>query len=766
MRSSVSSAPDGSVEHATASDSIDGGASFQFVDAPPPPIVTQISQATQPNPYTQSQQIDTQLLPPPLNTPRAAVSHFNTSIPHSSHTASTVNTDLNAILPVRHSRRIAHATAERDARLQSIRRVINDDKQRRSSLGSDVGHNVSAQSTPPSATDGDGNCDPTFEELNEKYIPPLDKEYPTPDFCHDAIQAMLVEGFGVSEPREYQIRDIFLLSFLKIRFMYLIRKCGEGKSLVSLGAAAILRGFCIVLVPLHGLGSDQVSKSKRPEAGVHAYHVDEFRDADYPQLRERLRSYTPDDDTSIICYISPQQLKPGSNWYALLMNLAQKGYISMFTVDEVHATVENHDSFRPEFKAAVDTIRTLISTSNQYHPDHVIPLLAMSATFPIEAQQCFNALVGSFPDIVDWGPMDKRNVGIYCKIDGDPVNTLLKDWAAHVTDDPDMKSLLYSNSAQACDETLIQRLEKKRDTLPKAITAGKEFVSLVGEGGLMLKTFLAAAFCAEDDFVDEYDLPNVWCMPCTSAANCGVSSKKCRKCYRYGLCPNWNDLIQEIGRVDRLLDALYGANVYCIYMNVKTFLSIWIRSQRQSNADVRRRHEKQLFQVLRFLVLPDRCYHEAIEEHFENPATYQSRGKCGNLCSFCTGAYKKFSGAISKDHLIGALIANIFDRGDNVSGDRFVGFMTDNKNMNRIKKSVWGDSTAVPSGQVHGLVLMLFAAGIIYPTLASDDLVGSKTLKPKDVKVCLKKVLMEDATGTYDAYAANDDSYWTKFQLR
>ena len=182
MRSSVSSAPDGSVEHATASDSIDGGASFQFVDAPPPPIVTQISQATQPNPYTQSQQIDTQLLPPPLNTPRAAVSHFNTSIPHSSHTASTVNTDLNAILPVRHSRRIAHATAERDARLQSIRRIINDDKQRRSSLGSDVGHNVSAQSTPPSATDGDGNCDPTFEELNEKYIPPLVKEYPTPDF--------------------------------------------------------------------------------------------------------------------------------------------------------------------------------------------------------------------------------------------------------------------------------------------------------------------------------------------------------------------------------------------------------------------------------------------------------------------------------------------------------------------------------------------------------------------------------------------------------
>ena len=58
-----------------------------------------------------------------------------------------------------------------------------------------------------------------------------------------------------------------------------------------------------------------------------------------------------------------------------------------------------------------------------------------------------------------------------------------------------MKSLLYSNSAKACDETILNWLEKKRDTLPKTLTEGKEFVSLVGDGGLMLKTFLASAFC-------------------------------------------------------------------------------------------------------------------------------------------------------------------------------------------------------------------------------------------------------------------------------
>ena len=67
---------------------------------------------------------------------------------------------------------------------------------------------------------------------------------------------------------------------------------------------------------------------------------------------------------------------------------------------------------------------------------------------------------------------------------------------------------------------------------------------------------------------------------------------------------------------------------------------------------------------------------------------------------------------------------------------------------------------------MHGLVLMLFAAGIVYPSLPSPDQIGSKTLKPKDAMVYLKRVSMEDDTGTYDSYAANDPSYWSRFHLR
>ena len=59
--------------------------------------------------------------------------------------------------------------------------------------------------------------------------------------------------------------------------------------------------------------------------------------------------------------------------------------------------------------------------------------------------------------------------------------------------------------------------------------------------------------------------------------------------------------------------------------------------QRESKQAVRTRKEMQLFEVLNFMILPTRCYHEYLEEYFENPATYVTRGPCGNNCSYCTG---------------------------------------------------------------------------------------------------------------------------------
>ena len=85
---------------------------------------------------------------------------------------------------------------------------------------------------------------------------------------------MLSQTFGTSEPRQYQVDSIFHLAYRKIDLMYLIRKTGEGKSLVLQGLAAARRGITVVLGPLHGLGTDQATKTKRIDKGIEGWHLD------------------------------------------------------------------------------------------------------------------------------------------------------------------------------------------------------------------------------------------------------------------------------------------------------------------------------------------------------------------------------------------------------------------------------------------------------------------------------------------------------------
>jgi hypothetical protein len=105
---------------------------------------------------------------------------------------------------------------------------------------------------------------------------------------------------------------------------------------------------------------------------------------------------------------------------------------------------------------------------------------------------------------------------------------------------------------------------------------------------------------------------------------------------------------------------------------------LWVRTQGEENPALRHRYESQLFQVLRFLVIPTKCYHEAIEEHFENPSTYESRGPCIDNCTFCCGEHVDLTGVISKRHLMGALQANIFLRGS-VPANKLVTLLTDKR---------------------------------------------------------------------------------------
>jgi superfamily II DNA helicase RecQ len=75
------------------------------------------------------------------------------------------------------------------------------------------------------------------------------------------IVHVMAKVWGILSPREFQVRAIGQLVFHPKTCLYLIRKTGEGKSVVVLTSATPLRGITLVVVSLLGLGCDQVAKA-------------------------------------------------------------------------------------------------------------------------------------------------------------------------------------------------------------------------------------------------------------------------------------------------------------------------------------------------------------------------------------------------------------------------------------------------------------------------------------------------------------------------
>jgi superfamily II DNA helicase RecQ len=82
--------------------------------------------------------------------------------------------------------------------------------------------------------------------------------------------------WGILSPRKFQIEAVARLVFEPKTCLFLIQKTGKGKpAVVVLTASTRLRGITLVVVPLLGLGCDQVSKAQRCHHKAEAFHLDE-----------------------------------------------------------------------------------------------------------------------------------------------------------------------------------------------------------------------------------------------------------------------------------------------------------------------------------------------------------------------------------------------------------------------------------------------------------------------------------------------------------
>ena len=139
------------------------------------------------------------------------------------------------------------------------------------------------------ATNGIHPSDYSDDYINDdtKYDFITSAQAPTPQSSADIIATILADH-GVHSPRPFQIDAIFQLCIRRVSMLYLIRKTGEGKSLVLKGMATIKCGITLCLVPLVGLGSDQAIKTTRMTCSVEAYHVDEWKDDRCDLLMNRM----------------------------------------------------------------------------------------------------------------------------------------------------------------------------------------------------------------------------------------------------------------------------------------------------------------------------------------------------------------------------------------------------------------------------------------------------------------------------------------------
>jgi superfamily II DNA helicase RecQ len=207
---------------------------------------------------------------------------------------------------------------------------------------------------------------------------------PPTDCQRGVITNVMEKVWGISSPREFHVEAVTRLLFEPRTYLFLIRKTGEGKLAVVLTSATLLRGITLVVVPLLGLGCDQVAKAQRRRHKVKVYHLEENRDDDQVAIQTRLLSITQRLSQSIILFTSPQSLKEGSLWAPLLKCLAKQKLFTLLVCDEAHTVPLHGRSFWREF---IEMRKGVLKSVFHYNPS--LCVLAMSASFRSEEQNKF-----------------------------------------------------------------------------------------------------------------------------------------------------------------------------------------------------------------------------------------------------------------------------------------------------------------------------------------------------------------------------------------
>ena len=324
--------------------------------------------------------------------------------------------------------------------------------------------------------------------------PPVTTVENIPERRKNAIIGAIQQVFGIDCPRDFQLEAINHCAGNNDTFLNVIRRTADGKSLIPLTVSLIRNGISIVLVPLHGLGSNQVKKANIPEYGVEAHYVDEHKYADADALQRRLLKMTKAElqENTVILFISPNSLGHDSAWYKdVLTKLSKRGAISSICIDKAHSIEQSGRSFRTEF---IDEVKNLNKLSSLMPTP--VPRIAMSATLRQVDRDRITTLLGDMKPNIMHGSLARRGTVFSCFVLGDCCRTFKKSAEAFHKAKPTKQQLWYYNSASKAEGAALDSAE---DVLERHVKRGNKKTTchlFTGGDGIMMKSSTMDAFIA------------------------------------------------------------------------------------------------------------------------------------------------------------------------------------------------------------------------------------------------------------------------------
>ncbi|KAL7546584.1 hypothetical protein ACHAWF_009916 [Thalassiosira exigua] len=326
------------------------------------------------------------------------------------------------------------------------------------------------------------------------------------------------------------------------------------------------------------------------------------------------------------------------------------------------------------------------------------------------------------------GSLARRGVILRVDVTGNEAAAMKKSVVKGLSDDPLAQEIWYTNSKSSAEGSLLDLAISVLEERKEAIRYNTTATALTGGDGVMKKVHTMDEFTSYGKINEEGRLPDgendeagdmkwkrVQILVATLAANCGVSSRTCKKARHKGLPPSFYDFVQEFGRVDRNLSAVPGENEYVVHISFRSVVSLYARIMKSSSTVERAIQVSAMLEVLQFLLSPSECYHLHLERHFEGDDAGEKQG-CAKYCSFCLGDVPKLTKRVNKDVLVSLLTTDVFKE------DKSIEFKELLKRL-RKEKDILFHTDDVPKknmGQLHALCLQLVAKGIVELLLAME----------------------------------------------